>query len=239
MYKIDYQCFMKIRCLVADDEFLARRLLAEYIGRLHFLELVGECENALQVLQFIENQTVDLIFLDIQMPLLSGVELLRTHQKLPLAIFVTASADFAIEGYSLHIADYLLKPVGFERFVQAVNKAALFLGNRPNQTDKNHLFVRADGKTLKINTKEICYIEGLKEYVRIDLSVKQIITLASLQDLTQELSNRGFERIHRSYIVNLEKVEGFDKDFVQIKDTQLPIGKSFKENFIKNFLNKT
>ncbi|MCB0635706.1 MAG: response regulator transcription factor [Lewinella sp.] len=229
-----------ISCLVVDDEKLARTLLVNYIGKLSSLELVGECKTALEAITILQNRPVDLLFLDIQMPELTGIEFLHTLQARPLVIFTTAYPEYALEGYQLDVVDYLLKPFRFDRFLQAVNKAArrlnfegepvsLTTAPAPVSPERAFLLVKANHAVHKIFLDEIRYIEGMKEYVAFHLPEQRIISIQSLKQLEQDLPADQFIRIHKSYIVAIDKVTATDGGHVHLGKQRLPVGGIYKE----------
>ncbi|MBK9014068.1 MAG: response regulator transcription factor [Saprospiraceae bacterium] len=230
----------KINCLIVDDEELARNLLENYIGRLPHLTVVGKCRDPFEALDALNAQPVDLIFLDIQMPGLTGVEFLRTLKNKPLVIFTTAYPDFALEGYSLDVTDYLLKPFSFERFVQAVNKASELLALRktvaasptPQATAaaaKDFILVKSEHKVHRLRHEDIYYIEGMREYVAFHTPSGRILSLNSLKGLEEELPADQFLRIHKSYIVAIGKIAALEGNQVQVGKEKLPIGASYRE----------
>lgn len=231
---------IQIKCLVVDDEKLARTLLGNYIEKLPNLELVGECKNAFEAISVLHAQPVDLVFLDIQMPELTGIEFLNTLQEKPLVIFTTAYQEYALEGYQLDVVDYLLKPFRFDRFLQAVNKAArrlhqeietLSLANTTStkEPERQHVFLKANHALHKVYLDEIRYIQGMKEYVAYHLPEQRIITLQSLRKLEEYLPSERFVRIHKSYIVAIDKVTATDGGHVYLGKEKLPIGGNYKE----------
>ncbi|MFZ4548305.1 MAG: LytR/AlgR family response regulator transcription factor [Bacteroidales bacterium] len=241
---------MKIRCLIADDEPLAIKLIADYVSRIPHLELAATCKRATDVAGFVGQ--VDLLFLDIKMPGLTGLELLRSLTIKPLVILITAFSEHAIEGFELDVVDYLVKPVTFERFLQAVNKATrqyqLQKQNVPgiqNATEptiqeeeiaKDYFFVKSGFKSVRINFNDILYIEGLKEYVSIYTSDgRKFVKLASLRDLERIMPTNSFLRIHKSYIVAVQKVTAAYGNIVEVGKIELPVGRSFKEDVLKVF----
>ena len=235
----------KIRCLVVDDEELARTLLENYIGRLPHLELVGQCKDPLEAMQVVQNQKVELLFLDIQMPGLTGVEFLRTLKTKPIVIFTTAYPDYALEGYSLDVIDYLLKPFSFERFVQAVNKAGEMLrlkaGNgtsaqpEPGEEPavKDFILVKSEHKIHRIKFDDILYIESMREYVAYHTPGSRILSLNSLKSLEEELPSDRFIRIHKSYMVAMDKIETLEGNLLHVGKEKLPIGASFREEVLR------
>lgn len=233
----------KIRCLAVDDEELARTLLENYIERLPHLELVGQCKDPLEAIQVLQNEPVDVLFLDIQMPGLTGVEFLRTLKTRPVVIFTTAYPDYALEGYTLDVIDYLLKPFSFERFVQAVNKAGEMLrlktGNGNTATAvpeeepvRDFILVKSEHKIHRIKYDDILYIESMREYVAYYTPNGRILSLNSLKSLEEELPADRFMRIHKSYIVSLEKIETLEGNQLHIGKEKLPIGASYREEVL-------
>jgi DNA-binding LytR/AlgR family response regulator len=223
---------MKLRCLLIDDEPPALTILASYIESMDNLELAGQCYNAFEAMQILQRTTVDIIFLDINMPRLLGTEFIRTLRNPPKVIFTTAHKDYALEGYELNAVDYLLKPFSLERFVRAVNKIA-------DETDAPvaptlhaadpFLYFRSDRKMVKVMLDEVIYIESLKDYIKIvrtgqqPLVVKQPISMAE-----EMLPDNLFVRIHRSYIIALKKVTAYTQNDVEIHGIEIPIGKLYK-----------
>ncbi len=231
---------MKIRCLVIDDEYMARLLLENYIQKLPQLEMAGLCENAIEALSIIKKEKIDVVFLDIQMPHLTGLEFLHTLQHKPLVIFTTAYSEYALEGFRLDAIDYLLKPFSFERFVQAVNKASHYLSFQGNNAESAYsviaenketqqLFVKSDGKLIKVRFDEMIYIEGLREYVSIYTADSRIITLQSLRNLESLLPASRFLRVNKSYIIALDKIQAIIGNQVEIHKKLIPIGATYKE----------
>lgn len=243
----------KIRCLVVDDEELARTLLAAYIHRLPHLELVGQCRDSLQALQTLQAQPIDLLFLDIQMPELTGIELLRSLVHKPLVIFTTAYPDYALEGYQLDVVDYLLKPFGFDRFLQAVNRASdlLRLQWAANQATlapdaepptedpkKDFLLVRSEHKIHRIRFEDIRFVQSMREYVAFYTPAGRILSLNSLKSLEEELPSDRFLRIHKSYIVAIDKVETLEGNMLIIDSEKLPIGASYRDEVMRRLFNE-
>lgn len=235
---------MKIRCLIADDEPLALQLIGDYVTRIPHLTLVAKCKNATDITGFLGQ--VDLIFLDIRMPGLSGLDLLRSLPSKPMVILITAYSEYALEGFELDVIDYLVKPVAFERFLQAVNKATLryqlmrsafpvqqqIPETEPEneQANKAYFFVKSGYKSVRINFDDILYIEGLKEYVTIyTAGGHKYVKLAALKDLEGILPRRKFLRIHKSYIVAVHKVSAAYGNTVEIANITLPVGRSYKD----------
>ncbi len=238
---------MKIRCIVVDDEALARKYLKDYISKVPFLELLGDFNSPLKASELLEQGIVDLMFLDIQMPDITGLDFLRSLNKRPFVILTTAYKEYALEGYELDIIDYLLKPFSFDRFLKSVNKVNMLMVNKEkksepksdyNQTDfhDDYIIIRADRKYYKINYDDLIFIEGQKAYVTFHSEGKKNVTaLASLKELEDKLPEKKFIRIHKSYIVSVKKIDSLDGNMIEIAGEKLPIGKSFKSNVSELF----
>lgn len=233
---------MAINCIVIDDEYPARLLLNEYISQLSYLELLQTFGNPVEALNFLNDNQVDLIFLDIQMPEITGLEFLKVLDPKPMVILTTAYKDYALKGYELDVLDYLLKPIQFDRFLQAVVKAKnLFdlhykLPHQPTNSDKtlkNYITVKADRKIFKISFDEINYIQGLREYVTFHTQQGKVISLNSLKSLEETLPGTQFMRIHKSYIINKLKVDSLYGNCLLIKDAKIPFSKNLKERIIE------
>ncbi len=234
---------MKIRCLAVDDEPLAIEKIKGYIERVDTLELTGSFNNAIDALTFINNHKVDVVFLDVQMEELTGIQMLEALDEKPVIILTTAYDKYSIKGYDLNVTDYLLKPFSFQRFMQAVGKAydalsvrsrqkGQLISSEDNVPQSGYLFVRTEGKMIKINYKDILYIEGMRDYVRIQTADQRIMSLQSLSKLVDILPERCFVRIHRSYIVAIDKIEAIQRKSVVVNGTTLPIGLSFRKHFM-------
>lgn len=233
-----------IRCLVVDDELPARQLLTEYVRQVHDLTLVRTCASALQARETLHTKPIDLIFLDIQMPHLTGMAWLRTLSAPPLVIITTAYAEHAVEGFELQVVDYLLKPFSFERFLQAIDKVYDRLKHRPpsagaargetapqrSDADTPAFFVKADRRLVRIRYEEILYVEGLKEYVSIYTTKgARIVTLLAIRQLEEQLPRDQFIRIHKSYLVPIARIDAVDGNQVEIATKLLPIGKTYRD----------
>jgi DNA-binding LytR/AlgR family response regulator len=232
-------------CLIVDDEPLARDVLKRYIQKLPMLNLAGECSNALQVIPFLHSHTVDLLFLDIQMPQLTGLELVSALTNPPKIIFTTAFGEYALQSYDLDAADYLLKPIKLDRFIKAVNKALPVVMPTnigipvttapvaPMADSGTFLYFRADRKMVKVQLDTILYIESLKDYVKIITETDQVITKYSMAALEAMLPSSGFIRIHRSYIINMQKLKSYTASHVQINSKELPVGKLYQREVLR------
>ncbi|WP_409415835.1 LytR/AlgR family response regulator transcription factor [Flavobacterium sp. PS2] len=226
---------MAFKCIIVDDEPPATRIIENYISKVHFLEKTGVFNDSLKALEFLNTQTVDVIFLDIQMPQLTGLQISKIISKDIKVIFTTAYPDFALEGFELNAVDYLLKPISFERFYQAVSKlnteSKSLVSNHNNTPD--FLFIKTDGKNKfqKIFLNDILYIESLQNYVCIHTTKQQIITHSSLKNVIESLPANNFIQIHKSYVVSLKQIESTDNFSVFINTNELPIGATFKDTF--------
>lgn len=229
---------MTIRCLIVDDEPLARDLLEGYVKKTPFLDLVGKCRSAVEALQEIEEKDVDLLFLDIQMPELTGLELSQILGKKIKVIFTTAFGEYALEGFKVSALDYLLKPFNYTDFLKAAQKAKEWFELVNNQTtgkvtEKNSLLVKSDYKLIKIDLDDILYFEGLKDYVKIyqENQTRPVLSLMTLKSLEEQLPSQRFMRIHRSFIINLSKINAVERSQVRIGKEEIPIAEKYKEKF--------
>ncbi len=228
-----------IRCIAIDDEALALELLEDNIRRTPFLELVKSFTSGFEALEFLRKETVDLVFLDIRMPDLSGIQFLKVLDPKPCVIMITAYEKYAIEGFEMDVVDYLLKPVSYDRLLKAVTKVneritllkAAAGSREANSTPTRDLFVKADYKQVRINIDEILYIEGLKDYVKIYAGDKPVITQMSLKAVAEKLSALDFMRVHRSYIINLRRIQFVQRMHIRIGGRDIPIGERFREPF--------
>jgi DNA-binding LytR/AlgR family response regulator len=233
---------LPLSCIIVDDEPIARNILLEYIQRDDRLLLAGSYFTATDALRELSVKKPRLIFLDIKMPLVSGFEMLRSMPQHPYIIFTTAFREFALEGFNYNAVDYLLKPFSFERFLQAINKVyVLYTAESPevaatNVTDETgkYIFVKSDGKFIRINMEDIYYIEALKEYVRIFTTDGACVVYQTMQNLEEKLPQDLFFRIHRSYIVGTRHIKSIEGNSVLVHKTQLPISRYIKDQFMKN-----
>lgn len=227
-----------MRCLAVDDEKLVLELLEDNIGRVPFLEFRKGCKNAMEAAEILQDEQIDLLFLDIQMPGLDGLSFLRSLPHPPMTILVTAYEKYALEAFNLNVVDYLMKPVSFERFLQACIKA-YELYNLQYATAKKDLpdyfFVYVAYEQVKVSIPDIIYIEGMKDYVKIFLtsSPKPLITRMTLKALEEKLHTRRFVRIHKSYIIAADKIKAVKRDLITIGDTELPLSDKYKEKVKK------
>ena len=228
----------KIQCLVVDDEPLAREILKQHIYGVEALELTGTCSNAVEAFSFLKEHSVDLLFLDIQMPQLLGTNFIRTLKNPPKVIFTTAFRKYAVEGFELDAVDFILKPISFERFLKAVNKvlqinvtpdhaSATTKENDPERTN-SFLYFRTDRKMVKVFFRDILFIESLRDYIKIETSSKTIVTKYVLATLEEMLPASEFLRIHKSYIAAVNKIDSYNAETIQIAKHELPIGRLYK-----------
>jgi len=231
-----------MRCLIIDDEPLAIELLEDFVSKISSLQLVASCSNAIEAVSILQNNKIDLIFTDIEMPDFSGIEFVKSLDIKPLFIFTTAYSHYAIEGFNLNAVDYLVKPIPFHRFLKAVNRAQdLFLLKKEEikpqiQTPDlpNFIFVKSDYENIKLNFDDIKYFEGLKDYIKIfSTSHKPILTLSNFKKIEEKLPNDTFIRVHRSYIVSLKHINSVQRNRILIDGVRIPIGQNYKDEFLK------
>ena len=233
---------MKTKCLVIDDEPLARDLMRSHIEKLENIEIVAECGDAMKALQELRNHQVDLMFMDIQMPQITGIEFLKTLKHPPKVIITTAYREYALDGFELDVVDYLLKPITFERFLKSINKyyqltqediknIAPVAGS--SVAEDAFIYVKENKKVIKLHLDEILYIEGLSEYVQIYTDRRKIITKTSMTNIQKKLPDNNFMRIHKSFIVSLTKIEAFTTTSIDVPGKELPIGRSYKNSVLE------
>jgi DNA-binding LytR/AlgR family response regulator len=221
---------MKINCIIIEDEPLALKRTKEYVERISYLNLLQTFDNGFEALGFLKTQTVDLLFLDIKMDELTGIQLLESLEKKPLVIVTTAYDEYALKGFELNVTDYLLKPFSIERFIQAVEKV-FFQMNRSVLENREFFFVKSDYKIEKIFFQEILFIEGMRDFRCIQMAAKRILTSQTFSDLEMDLPASRFCRVHKSYLVALDKIERIEKNRIKINEIHIPIGELFKESF--------
>ncbi len=227
-----------IKCIAIDDEPLALDVLEDFTSKVPFLHLVRTCQSAVEALEFLHQENIQLIFLDIQMPQISGVQFLKSLEHRPKVIFTTAYSDYALEGFNLDAVDYLLKPFTFERFLKAVNKAYQQINmqapapKQPSVAVKDYMFVKSGYDIIKVYYQNIRYIEGLKDYVKIHTDEKIVVSLMSMKVLADELPDR-FVRVHRSFIVNFERINLVQKRKIFIQKVEIPIGEVYRDAFLE------
>jgi len=234
---------MIFKCAIIDDEFLAREYLKDYVSRVPFLKLVGDYDSPLLAIEDLKNHNIELLFLDIQMPDISGLEFLKTINPQPFVIFTTAFRKYALEGYEHNTIDYLLKPISFERFLKAVNKLndlmqigkTAYIPAISEAQSGNYLTVRADRKHYKIRFDDIYFIEGQQAYVTFNMKERKITALMSMKDLEETLPHEQFIRIHKSFIVSRKYINSLEGNQIDINGQKLPVGKNYREQVQKLF----
>jgi DNA-binding LytR/AlgR family response regulator len=231
-----------MNCIAIDDEPLALNVIQDFCSKITFLNLEGIFTNAIDAIQIINHKKIDLIFVDIQMPHITGLEFIKSLKNPPIIILTTAYTQHALEGYELNVVDYLVKPIPFERFFQAVNKAyeLYCLKNKPeqvvletNQTTirPEYMLVRVEYSTVKVNFSDILYIEGIKDYVKIRLNGKQLLTKCTMKNMEEKLPSENFIRVHKSYIISISAIEKIENNRIVYGDKRIPIGNSYKAEF--------
>lgn len=225
---------MKISCIVTDDEPFARKGLQGYIEKIDFLELKGVCENAIELNSLLKQQPVDVLFLDIEMPYMTGIELLKNLTQPPKVVFTTAYEKYAVHGYELEVLDYLLKPVSFERFLKAANR--IHDAFQSMKANDNYFFVKVDSKLEKINVHDILFVEAMENYVAIYIPDRKIITHLTLKMLQEHLPATSFVQPHKSYLVAISKINSIEGNTLYVGAFQIPISKYQKEETLQRIL---
>ncbi len=229
---------MNIQCLIVDDEPLAIKLIKKHLEHFHQFEVVAECENAIDASLVLQRSKIDLIFLDIHMPEISGIDFIKSLQNKPDIIITSAYKEYAIDGFELDVLDFLLKPITFNRFFKSINKYLALKSSgqimhdeiKPSKQTHDELLIKDNKKTFRINPADISYIEGMREYIKIYTETENLITKDSLTNFLQKLPDDIFIRVHKSFIVNTEKVRSFSATTMEIKNKKIPIGRSYKLN---------
>lgn len=222
---------MKINCIAIEDEPLALKKIKEFIEQIDYLNLLEGFNNAVDAIGFLKENPVDLIFLDIRMKKLSGIQFLESLQIKPKVIITSAYDEFALKGYELDVADYLLKPFSFERFIKSVDKVYNQLNGSVSNNSNGYIFVKTEYRIEKIEIKDILYIQGMKDYLKIHTSDRKIMTLQTFRNLVEILPQKDFIRIHNSYIVSIAKIETIERNRIRIGKDLIPISDSYKEKF--------
>lgn len=224
----------KYNVLIVDDEFLARKLLSEYVSKVDFLQLIDTCSDATKAMEVINEEHIDILLLDIQMPDISGMEMLKLMNNKPAVILTTAYSEYAVDAFALGVVDYLLKPFDYARFLQAVNKAVNTISTDTQSDSVNdYLMVKADYKLYKVNFDDLLFIEGQHEYVTFHTKTKRITALYSLKNLEDTLPKDRFVRTHKSFIVSIKNIEDIDKVNVTVAGNKIPVGASYREALIE------
>lgn len=231
-----------MKCIIIDDEPLALELLEDFVSKIPNLELVSACSNAIEAVSILQNNKIDLIFLDIEMPEFTGIEFIKSLDVKPLFIFTTAYSHYAVEGFNLNAVDYLVKPIPFHRFLKAINRAQeLFLLKKSENSSSiktlgnpDFIFVKSDYENIKLNFADIKYFEGLKDYIKIfSTSHKPILTLSNFKKIEEKLPKDLFIRVHRSYIVSLKYINSVQRNRILIDGVRIPVGQNYKDEFLK------
>jgi DNA-binding LytR/AlgR family response regulator len=226
-----------MNCLIVDDEPIARKGIREYVKDISFLNLVGECENGVKAASYLAEQSVDLIFLDINMPKISGIELLRNIKRQPLTILTTAFPEYALESYSLDVTDYLVKPIAFDRFLKACQKAFdIFTLRNGSQEHSLFFFVKSDSKYEKIFFQEVLYIKAMQNYAVIHTHQRKLITYLTMTSIENHLPKDQFIKVHKSYIIGLRHVNGIDGNELLIGKESIPVSRNLKDEVMKIIL---
>ena len=230
---------MELKCIIIDDEPSGRKVIEEYIAETSFLELVGKTEDPLKAFSLIAQNEVDLIFLDIQMPKINGIDFIRSLKDPPMVIFTTAFSEYALEGFELDVIDYLLKPISLERFLKAANKARdFYLTQNKSAPPKDYFFVKSNNKFEKITFSELLFIEGANNYVIIQTLEKRLITYLTFKGIEEILPESEFIKVHKSFIVSLSKIENLDAEEIKIGKHIVPISRSLKDLVIDKIVNR-
>lgn len=227
---------MSVNCIIIEDEPLAQEKLEDFIEKVDFLKLLKTTASAIEAIGFLQNNTVELIFLDIRMKKFSGIQFLKALQNKPKVIITSAYNQYALEGYDYNVSDYLLKPFSFERFIQAVNKAMdeIVLENKAkdNISGKiDYIFIKTENRIEKIYLKDILYIEGLKDYLKIVLQSSKILTLLSFKKLLEMLPDNEFIRVHKSYVISIDKIQSIERNRIKIDVKLIPISDTYRKQF--------
>jgi DNA-binding LytR/AlgR family response regulator len=232
-----------LKVLIVEDEHLAAEGLKSYIAEIDFLQLVVYCENALEANRILSEQSIDLIFLDIQMPKLTGIDFLKSLSKPPMVIFTTAYPNYALQGYELDVIDYLVKPYPFDRFLKAANKAKdRFLLENSGNTDSSkkaeleYFFVKSDQKLEKVVLNEICYVQAMENYVVIHTTSQKIMSLMTMKSMEEKLPQSQFMRVHKSYMVNINQIDSIEGNCLNVKSKQLPISRQKKQEVMDRII---
>jgi two-component system LytT family response regulator len=236
---------MKVKCMIVDDEPMAREIISSFVGKIHNLELVATCKNVSEAFSILQKESIQLIFLDINMPEISGLSLAKSIQHKSQVIFTTAYREYALEGFDLQAVDYLLKPISFDRFLKAVQKyfdlqvsKEIIHQEKVSEVKETSIFVRSDRKMVKVRFSEIRYVESLSDYVKIFTNQETIVTRETISNIESKLPSKEFLRTHRSYIVSMNKINSFTNEFVELDKKAIPISRSYKENVLQKLAGK-
>jgi len=232
---------MKLNCLIIDDEPIARKGLEEHVQEIEFLNCIASCENALKASTYLNEQKIDLLYLDIHMPKVNGIDFLKSLKNPPLTILTTAYSDYALEGYTLDVIDYLVKPITFERFLKASQKAMEFFQLKTNASTysssrADYFFVRCDRKFEKVFFRDVSYVEGLQNYAVIHLHDRKLITYITLTSLENQLPKEEFLKVHKSFLISVPHVKAIEGDEIIIDDARIPISRNLREQVTHQIL---
>lgn len=229
---------MKLNCIIIDDEPIARKGLREYVDEIEFLTCIASCENALKATSYINENKIDLMFLDIQMPRVNGIEFLKTIKHPPLTILTTAYPDYALEGYALDVIDYLVKPITFNRFLKASQRALEFFQLKAHaaQQQADYFFVKCDRKFEKVFFRDVSHVEGLQNYAVIHVKGRKLITYITLTSLENQLPKERFLKVHKSFLISLPHISAIDGDEIILDDVRVPISRSLREQVMSQIL---
>ena len=232
---------MKLKCLIIDDEPIARKGLEEHVQEIEFLDCIASCENALKASTFLNERKIDLLYLDIHMPKVTGIDFLKSLKNPPLTILTTAYSDYALEGYTLDVIDYLVKPITFERFLKASQKAMEFFQLKTNAANHSssgadYFFVRCDRKFEKVFFRDVSYVEGLQNYAVIHLHDRKLITYITLTSLENQLPKDEFLKVHKSFLISIPHVKAIEGDELIIDDARIPISRNLREQVTRQIL---
>nr|WP_320119610.1 response regulator transcription factor [uncultured Marinifilum sp.] len=233
---------MKINCIIVDDEIHARKVLEKYIADIPHIKLIKSCKNALEAMEILRTQAIDAMFLDINMPKLTGLNFLENLKNPPIVVITTAYREYAVDAYELDVIDYLHKPIPFPRFIKAISKIEEKLQIRNNYTPiaqekskyiaQDFIFIKADKKTIKLNFEDIKYIEGLGDYIKIHTKSKIIISKLTIKKMEELLPKNRFPRVHKSFIISLDLIDSIEGNQVQIEEQKIPIGQMYRQAFM-------
>ncbi len=226
-----------MNCLAVDDQALALDVIEDFVSKVPFLNFIGRCTSAMEASKYIKEEQIDLLFLDINMPMVTGLEFIKSLDKRPMVIFTTAYPDHALEGFELKAVDYLVKPIRFERFLSAVNHAYELYLLKGKETkvetasDQDYLMIKVEYSTVKINFNDILFIKGVKDYVQIFTESKKFLTVSTMKNIEGKLPANDFLRVHKSYIISLKKIEKIERFRIWIKENIIPVGDTYKKKF--------
>jgi DNA-binding LytR/AlgR family response regulator len=231
----------KLNCLIVDDEPVARKGLAEHIQAIDFLHCVAMCEDALKAASYVNEQKIDLMYLDIHMPKVTGIDFLKMLRNPPITILTTAYPDYAVEGYSLDVMDYLVKPITFERFLKASQKAMEYFqlkmrAEQQGAPEADYYFVRCDRKFEKVFFREISYVEGMQNYVILHVGDRKLITYITLTSLEEQMPKEQFLRVHKSFLISLPHVKAIEGDEIILENARIPIGRTLREQVVQRII---